>query len=873
MPGRLAVFLSVTLVVGCGDDGGPLADSGPPSEGGVDLATDTGVPFTLPKGGAGHPDVGAKLVAGQARAGRVTDASQLLTGIKVEGRVGDYKLYNDKVAFIIREATWSDGYAPFGGELLDAARVDRSGPAGQSALGETFLSAGVRMLDPTSVGVVADGSDGKAAVVRAIGEPAQIPILASLLGNLGASFEIHLVIDYVLEPNSSALELRWRVFNKLTTEQEITLVGIGFTSGDGVELFAEKSGFDVAKASRTDWIGMIGQDLAYVWYSADQPVVPIITYEGLWILENGSIKVPAAGEATRTYYLGLTDGEPEAAWRMVRSLKKQSEPTQVSGKVLDAQGAAVPGARVHVQKDDAAGTYVTMTRAGSDGAYGLALAPGDYLLTAAAEGRELGAPVKLTVASAPASQDLTMGGTATIGYAVTDGAGAKLPAKLVFKRAAPLPGAPASFGEFTFPGGAALMVFAPDGSGTATVPPGAYSVTASRGFEYEIDSASVTVADGESGSASLKLVRSVDTTGFMCGDFHTHAMWSPDSSDLYELKVAAYAGEGLELPVITDHEYISDIDPFITKLGLQKWIQGVTGEELTTFVYGHFNPFPIVPDPKKPNRGAMVWVDKKPAELFADVRKAWPDAVLQINHPRRGKPISAYFQFAGYDPTTGTAQKSEWWSRNFDAIEAFNGSGWTTNKNEAVLDWYSFLDRGEPKTVTGNSDSHHAYSSEVGYPRNYVKLSTDEPGKVSMAVLAKAVKDQQVLVSGGPFVTVDVGGKGMGEVAAAPGGKATLAVRVQAPTWMPADELQVVLGGATVKTVTLDASTADPNNPVVRYDGSLELTPSKDTWVVVVVTGQGTLAPVSSNDEPFALTNPIYLDVDGNGVYDPPKAF
>jgi len=39
------------------------------------------------------------------------------------------------------------------------------------------------------------------------------------------------------------------------------------------------------------------------------------------------------------------------------------------------------------------------------------------------------------------------------------------------------------------------------------------------------------------------------------------------------------------------------------------------------------------------------------------------------------------------------------------------------------------------------------------------------------------------------------------------------------------------------------------------------------------VTGNGTLDPVSRNDEPFALTNPIYLDVDGNKAYDPPLSF
>jgi hypothetical protein len=44
-------------------------------------------------------------------------------------------------------------------------------------------------------------------------------------------------------------------------------------------------------------------------------------------------------------------------------------------------------------------------------------------------------------------------------------------------------------------------------------------------------------------------------------------------------------------------------------------------------------------------------------------------------------------------------------------------------------------------------------------------------------------------------------------------------------------------------------------------------------WLIVVVTGQGTLAPVNPGDKPFAMTNPIYLDVDGNGLYDAPKAF
>ena len=63
----------------------------------------------------------------------------------------------------------------------------------------------------------------------------------------------------------------------------------------------------------------------------------------------------------------------------------------------------------------------------------------------------------------------------------------------------------------------------------------------------------------------------------------------------------------------------------------------VVGDEISTVVFGHFNAFPIMEDPTKPNRGALSWVDRTPAELFGDVRAAWPDALLQVNHtsPKR----------------------------------------------------------------------------------------------------------------------------------------------------------------------------------------------------------------------------------------------
>ena len=874
--------LLILAVVACNTppdntgDGG-LPDTGTLADGVVsaDGAGDSGVTLNLPQGSDGHKDVGQALTSGKIRAGKVTTKSQLLSGVKVEGRVGDYKIYNDKVAFIIQAGRVSDGWNPFGGEVVDAMRVDQPGSQGHSLLGETLLGVGIHILKPTSVGVINDGSDGKAALIRVIGEPALVPYLAGMLGpTFGGDLDVHMVMDYLLKPNSEVLEIRLRLFNKIAKDRELPFLIVGLSGGDGAEFFSSGVGFVAKTMAKMNAVSMLGRHIGYTLVTVDKPLTSLVPYSGVWVLSGEILKAPASGEVSKTYHLGVTAGEPEAAQKLVRQLLKKSEPPAFSGTVKDKQGLAVADARVHVETLDSKGAvsgYASMTRTDAKGAYKLALAAGDHRFTVVADGRAPSAGTKVTVGSSGGTQDLTVGGSGSIAFSVTEGS-TNVPSKIVFTPAGKVTSPPKSFGEKTHPHGAALLVYSATGKGSVKLPPETYTVHASRGFEYEVDTAKVTLADSKSESVALKLKRSVDTTGYMCGDFHLHSLTSPDSSDLYEFKVTTLAAAGVEIPVSTDHEFISDYNPFIAKLGLQKWIYGIVGEELTTLTYGHFNVLNIKQDSTKPNMGAMVWYQKTPAKLFGDVDKQWPSSVLQVNHPRSAA-IGGYFTYVGYNAKTGKADKipSEW-SRNFDAFEVFNSKRFKTTLPQEVSDWFSFLDRGFLVTGVGNSDSHKAYYSQVGWPRNYVKLSTDQPNKLNLAEFSAAVKAQKVLMSGGPFINVSIGSKGMGQVVDATSKKATIKIKVQAPTWMAADRLLVYMGGKVVHDKKLDSTTADPKNAVVRYEGSLELLPAADTWVVVVVTGGGSLAPVS-NGSPFAVTNPIYLDLDGNKAYDAPKAF
>jgi len=56
----------------------------------------------------------------------------------------------------------------------------------------------------------------------------------------------------------------------------------------------------------------------------------------------------------------------------------------------------------------------------------------------------------------------------------------------------------------------------------------------------------------------------------------------------------------------------------------------------------------------------------------------------------------------------------------------------------------------------------------------------------------------------------------------------------------------------------------DVTQNVTRLDGTITVKPARDSWYVVVVRGGGNLAPVDGG-QPYAYTNPIYIDVGGDG--------
>jgi len=229
-----------------------------------------------------------------------------------------------------------------------------------------------------------------------------------------------------------------------------------------------------------------------------------------------------------------------------------------------------------------------------------------------------------------------------------------------------------------------------------------------------------------------------------------------------------------------------------------------------------------------------------------------------------------------------------------------------------VDDWFQLLNRGVRRPALGNSDSHGVYSTEAGIPRNYVMSSTDIPPRIDRGEVADQVHAMHSFPTYGPFVELTTAeGKTFGSVITAqPGAEVQLKLRVQSPRWFDVDRIEIYRNGQLIQVITGSESCTDssrciklPNDTVVNFEGTIRDKPDRDAWYVALVMGLDgkKLAPVYSSTpvarlgifeliqrltpllpplrslrtplspsmaraRPYAMTNPIWVDIGGDGL-------
>jgi hypothetical protein len=405
------------------------------------------------------------------------------------------------------------------------------------------------------------------------------------------------------------------------------------------------------------------------------------------------------------------------------------------------------------------------------------------------------------------------------------------------------------------------------GVGLARVPLGTYDVTVSRGPEWEISTSEKLKLTARGATITARLSHVVDAQGWLSADFHVHAARSSDSRVPMHDRIFEFVADDVRMIVSTDHNVISDYEPFIKELDAGRYITSAVGDELTTNGWGHFGAFPLPRDIERAGEGAVLVHGRRPDDFFKDVRRDAPGAIIDVHHPRIDAEIG-YFDLGQFDARNDRAGRAGF-SWDFDALEVMNGYQDPVRRSvdRVVDDWFALLNHNHLVTATGNSDTHHLTYNIGGYPRNYVKLREAEPERVDPKEIAEAVRFHHAFFTTGPFVSLLVNGGTIGDLVPARGGKAHAEVTVQAASWVSVSRVTLYLNGQEAKRWTV-APGAGP----VRFKDSFDLTTPRDGYVVVRVDGEKSMTPVVGDGKtftayPFALTNPVFLDVDGDGKY------
>jgi len=788
---------------------------------------------------------------------QVESEDELIPGPLAVGRIGDFLLRNDHLAVIIGHPEHSI-WGPSGGGIIDAAPSFR-----EDKFEELFPIVGlIRAVRVDTVEVVEDGSKGK-AVVRVKGTDAGVPLIDAVLHTPKMGLDV--TVEYRLGPDDRWVTIVTSVVNN-GEETVFAFLGDGVVFGETVRRFAAGVGYDDDSMTTAGKLAFVGADTYDVTYmlapKAPAKVSIALTQADLIPLSYSEANLDPGESKSVVRYFFVTHDRCLRA--VVHDRIRQGLPVTGFKSQVDLSGewTDYDYRQIRFTVNDENG-FVGSFNPASNGQMAGAVPSGTYEITADGPG----------IVHHVWHEELNVGGAelALPAFEPTSPARLETAVKCVEgEKTGPCPGrltlAPGKEADINAHPSYTFNVHS--GESAEWVVPGEYTVTVSRGFEFSICREPVVLVAGESTPYECTLKQVVDTDGFISADLHVHSEYSIDSNLERHERVAALVAEGVEFFASTDHDVFTDFAGVIEEMNLTGLLRSSVGNEVSP-LYGHLNALGSVPKNWDYFEVEWVYYDQQGEvegmrqlpEVYVELKEEFQTHIVQINHPRC---TQAFFDYIKYDPDLGpeAVDPAKFTVDSFDALEVWNSHDDLHDfMEETLLDWYSLLNRGINKPATGNSDSHEV-TQYVGHPRNFVQTDAMDDESVYGAI--KAFRN---VVSGGPFVTFEIDGKGSGQTVVKGESKPDVYIKVQAPDWMSVDFVRLVCNGETVEEWAVEQT-----GEVVRFDEHYALALDKDAWCHVIAGDLDThLAPVYRGRVPIALTNPVWIDVDGSGFEPPVK--
>ncbi len=471
----------------------------------------------------------------------------------------------------------------------------------------------------------------------------------------------------------------------------------------------------------------------------------------------------------------------------------------------------------------------------------------------------------------------------------------------------------------THEGETSVTVPVPHGGGDARP----FTFVASRGSFYTIATA---VADiqtglgpGETQGAELIIERVVDpgmdlpsgTQRYLHPvDLLVRSERSLTSQIVQSDRLWQAAAEGLEMIVAADLATVTDYTSALDETGLTELVHPVfvfpgltvapTWSQFSGLNVGvpaeaaaYFDIPVISYSPTGSANGRRVAPDIQ-ADLSAD--DGYAASLVQINRPRGPEDSDGFFDFFGdgsdgdpapYDPHTGISSLrlevrntlEEW-----QTLEGLSGAMAFADTYSTLQDWFSLLSQGIFKPLTGSSNLDGSSTAGFGWARTLILSDQQYLNKTRAEALFGELAAGHAIVTGGPTLHVSLGD-------ALPGDTYTIAdpseadvrldvaLKLQAPAWMSVRHLYVCINGNRMdSTYEYIPNTTE----AVRFDGNMTIRlprqengdtpPYQDSWLVAMAFGRDIhpLDPLYPGKPSFAISNPIFVEADGQEGYSGP---
>lgn len=799
-------------------------------------------------------------------------ASLVPAGKETDAIYGDWILRNDQVVIVIaqplpgRNANMTvRGVA---GMVIDFTR--RTQPNDQLGC---FYPAGGRYLfdSANSLKITADDKPVDLATTKLINAKT---IQLSLLGKPINDSQSEARVIYTLRDGQSWLDYQVEITNtaamphRLTAQDSLRCDGTIFKFGndEGTRLFfAEDQYFGQC-------YGFVPNEGVYERGSDKRTIL-------LKSLAASEKEIASGEQLTWGGKLFCSQGLPGVrGWASGLANKQATLPLQIR---LQSPQGPIEHARVELFAGEKS---LGVIESDATGFVRVDLLPGKYLAKIKSHGRE-DREQAFELIDKPLTESLSLPTASRVQASIVDGEGKPIPAKVQF---IPAEGTPTpDFGPDSAVSAIKNVVYCANGKFEQAIAPGKYQAIISHGPEFDADTQDIEVRPGSLLQLKSSLKRTVITRGWISSDFHSHSSPSGDNVSHQTGRVLNLLAEHIEFAPCTEHNRIDTYEDDLVLLKATDAMATCTGMELTgsPLPINHQNAFPLHRHEHHQDGGGPI-TDADPVKQIERLA-LWDlgsSKVVQTNHPNipqilgdrdlDGKADEGFRGMLGWMDVIEVHPP--------EGIFSFPKPGGAPKDNQLnpIFYWLQLLNLGYRIPGVVNTDAHYNFHGS-GWLRNYMECSTDNPADIQIDEMIHAAEHGHMIMTSGPFLETQVRLQRNGQAAyytcgedvQLQGQAAKLWICVQCPNWFDVNRVQVFANGRPLPELNFTRKThADKfSDKNIRFETEIDLPKfDVDTHLIVATIGEGlilgdVMGPEQGKLPPAAVTNPIFLDVDGSG--------